>query len=103
RRRHTRWPRDWSSDVCSSDLIEHEGANDYLRQERKWDERARPELRRDRAEGQHDCDREIEQIVDGRALAAGGDDDRDRAREIREIGRASGRERAADSVFASEA
>src|SRR5439155_6775235 len=20
RRRHTRWPRDWSSDVCSSDL-----------------------------------------------------------------------------------
>src|SRR5207253_4363499 len=20
-RRHTRWPRDWSSDVCSSDLI----------------------------------------------------------------------------------
>src|SRR5690625_2934687 len=26
RRRHTRWPRDWSSDVCSSDL-------DYLRAE----------------------------------------------------------------------
>src|SRR5690625_1295341 len=23
RRRHTRWPRDWSSDVCSSDLAEH--------------------------------------------------------------------------------
>src|SRR5690625_7531112 len=23
RRRHTRWPRDWSSDVCSSDLILH--------------------------------------------------------------------------------
>src|SRR5690625_5745454 len=22
RRRHTRWPRDWSSDVCSSDLYE---------------------------------------------------------------------------------
>src|SRR5207253_4903051 len=22
RRRHTRWPRDWSSDVCSSDLFE---------------------------------------------------------------------------------
>src|SRR5437870_11365082 len=22
RRRHTRWPRDWSSDVCSSDLPE---------------------------------------------------------------------------------
>src|SRR5207253_8311592 len=24
RRRHTRWPRDWSSDVCSSDLSEAE-------------------------------------------------------------------------------
>src|SRR6266508_1250058 len=24
RRRHTRWPRDWSSDVCSSDLVEHD-------------------------------------------------------------------------------
>src|SRR5215510_947526 len=23
RRRHTRWPRDWSSDVCSSDLTKH--------------------------------------------------------------------------------
>src|SRR5690625_2851762 len=23
RRRHTRWPRDWSSDVCSSDLQDH--------------------------------------------------------------------------------
>src|SRR5439155_6498713 len=23
RRRHTRWPRDWSSDVCSSDLSEN--------------------------------------------------------------------------------
>src|SRR5215510_15162235 len=22
RRRHTRWPRDWSSDVCSSDLCD---------------------------------------------------------------------------------
>src|SRR5690625_6789752 len=22
RSRHTRWPRDWSSDVCSSDLVE---------------------------------------------------------------------------------
>src|SRR5207253_5392839 len=22
RRRHTRWPRDWSSDVCSSDLLQ---------------------------------------------------------------------------------
>src|SRR5690625_7448124 len=25
RRRHTRWPRDWSSDVCSSDLFAWEG------------------------------------------------------------------------------
>src|SRR5207253_8694781 len=25
RRRHTRWPRDWSSDVCSSDLFAWDG------------------------------------------------------------------------------
>src|SRR5439155_7562658 len=25
RRRHTRWPRDWSSDVCSSDLFKLHG------------------------------------------------------------------------------
>src|SRR5437870_7558616 len=24
RRRHTRWPRDWSSDVCSSDLVDRQ-------------------------------------------------------------------------------
>src|SRR5690625_7388553 len=24
RRRHTRWPRDWSSDVCSADLLSTE-------------------------------------------------------------------------------
>src|SRR6266508_5383699 len=33
RRRHTRWPRDWSSDVCSSDLT-------YYR--RRWPQRALP-------------------------------------------------------------
>src|SRR5439155_10239784 len=27
RRRHTRWPRDWSSDVCSSDLEMSHGWN----------------------------------------------------------------------------
>src|SRR5690606_39683933 len=27
RRRHTRFSRDWSSDVCSSDLIQHAGAS----------------------------------------------------------------------------
>src|SRR5690625_6258302 len=30
RRRHTRWPRDWSSDVCSSDLLSIEGVGMYL-------------------------------------------------------------------------
>src|SRR5690625_7756855 len=28
RRRHTRWPRDWSSDVCSSDLVQDRRLND---------------------------------------------------------------------------
>src|SRR5699024_11965444 len=30
RRRHTRSKRDWSSDVCSSDLGDHESAADYM-------------------------------------------------------------------------
>src|SRR6266508_4703926 len=31
RRRHTRWPRDWSSDVCSSDLHGLRGLHDKPR------------------------------------------------------------------------
>src|SRR5437870_5187618 len=30
RRRHTRWPRDWSSDVCSSDLCFDEALDKIL-------------------------------------------------------------------------
>src|SRR5690625_6840638 len=30
RRRHTRWPRDWSSDVCSSDLPPGEGGEEVV-------------------------------------------------------------------------
>src|SRR5690625_3130630 len=30
RRRHTRWPRDWSSDVCSSDLLKGLETLSYL-------------------------------------------------------------------------
>src|SRR5215510_9040793 len=30
RRRHTRWPRDWSSDVCSSDLQEGDNFRNLL-------------------------------------------------------------------------
>src|SRR5690625_7028384 len=33
RRRHTRWPRDWSSDVCSSDLKEEDTPSDKEEQE----------------------------------------------------------------------
>ena len=33
RSRHTRWPRDWSSDVCSSDLNEniHKVKSEYIK------------------------------------------------------------------------
>src|SRR5215510_15431371 len=34
RRRHTRWPRDWSSDVCSSDLHRLEQKQDVGEQNR---------------------------------------------------------------------
>src|SRR5207253_5024214 len=29
-RRHTRWPRDWSSDVCSSDLVADEALDPVM-------------------------------------------------------------------------
>src|SRR6266508_4287748 len=32
RRRHTRWPRDWSSDVCSSDLRPRRGVPGVVRE-----------------------------------------------------------------------
>src|SRR5215510_4214297 len=50
RRRHTRWPRDWSSDVCSSDLREirrNGGCNAYRAGEadrRAWERALRPKL-----------------------------------------------------------
>src|SRR5437870_4627342 len=42
RRRHTRWPRDWSSDVCSSDLVFQRFRNVLLPDEVA--ERLRPPL-----------------------------------------------------------
>src|SRR5207253_8332690 len=53
RRRHTRWPRDWSSDVCSSDLHNlqetfEESRKNYVMQElqniftwKKWGDELR--------------------------------------------------------------
>src|SRR6266702_5377162 len=38
RRRHTRWPRDWSSDVCSSDLEPPEGISSVVSARRVWTE-----------------------------------------------------------------
>src|SRR5437870_12479246 len=53
RRRHTRWPRDWSSDVCSSDLGRRGGARDRDRvagvpESRLRAHQARPDAARDR-------------------------------------------------------
>src|SRR5439155_17395129 len=39
RRRHTRWPRDWSSDVCSSDLASTEMSQFQAVNGRPFDER----------------------------------------------------------------
>src|SRR5207253_6274893 len=36
RRRHTRWPRDWSSDVCSSDLDTWSGVKQFGTPEREY-------------------------------------------------------------------
>src|SRR5690625_7168195 len=62
RRRHTRWPRDWSSDVCSSDLpaaaehatraSPHPGASILLLRE-VLDERAHQGPEPEALRGQH--------------------------------------------------
>src|SRR5439155_3617475 len=36
RRRHTRWPRDWSSDVCSSDLLDDGSTSPVARSNRTY-------------------------------------------------------------------
>src|SRR5439155_2542036 len=36
RRRHTRWPRDWSSDVCSSDLPQSREARQGIASDRQY-------------------------------------------------------------------
>src|SRR5207253_3504853 len=42
RRRHTRWPRDWSSDVCSSDLVRGEPAAQAVQGDAEDDAGLRP-------------------------------------------------------------
>src|SRR5690348_17507614 len=52
RRRHTRWTGDWSSDVCSSDLIM------FQRADRVWLLSNRPQVNQ-RASGREDAGRRI--------------------------------------------
>src|SRR5207253_4767894 len=69
RRRHTRWPRDWSSDVCSSDL---RGAGGAARDECDWSRHGRraravlPALSRGVEEiGRASCRERVESAVGG--------------------------------------
>src|SRR5690625_6844829 len=83
RRRHTRWPRDWSSDVCSSDLGGHEVAVITGRQ-RPVDQEQVHVLQAEVIEG----------LVEGPAHVVRG--------MVGEIGRASCRERGEGWVGAAE-
>src|SRR5690625_5352197 len=44
RRRHTRWPRDWSSDVCSSDLEYPAESRSFYDVDRQGSENSVPEV-----------------------------------------------------------
>src|SRR5207253_7492170 len=78
RRRHTRWPRDWSSDVCSSDLNGAvrltEALRDGLSDLSEWN---------------------VLEVAFGRQSIGGR---RSAGRDTGQIGRASCRERVHDSV-----
>src|SRR5690606_40779831 len=98
RRRHTRFSRDWSSDVCSSDLLAHVLIADDLDSAR----RARAAL-----DALGDTSATIVttggDVVTAQTLRAGAGGERSRlelAAERDEIGRASCRERAWVSVGA---
>src|SRR5207253_7957671 len=89
RRRHTRWPRDWSSDVCSSDLSPSRGllpfAGDKPRPSSAGDKPRPTTLLRALGSAGGFLDEDLELPV---VLHAG------RQREVgEEIGRASCRER----------
>src|SRR5690606_40714965 len=66
RRRHTRFSRDWSSDVCSSDLAERSQRHHQLRQPRHQHlvgqrrERAAEELDREPGDPRRELEREQE-------------------------------------------
>src|SRR6266508_1269795 len=51
RRRHTRWPRDWSSDVCSSDLLKSRSRTNTRSWSRSLRIRARSSSRSSRGSG----------------------------------------------------
>src|SRR5690625_5740705 len=58
RRRHTRWPRDWSSDVCSSDLI-YDGPQ--VMDKRSWFQEKLNEL--ETSDIQHVADFLLEEVI----------------------------------------
>src|SRR5215510_15687507 len=66
RRRHTRWPRDWSSDVCSSDL-ELEPRRDAAE---KLDERVVEERRAQLEAGRHARAIGVHQVLPGEVVLA---------------------------------
>src|SRR5207253_5338339 len=94
RRRHTRWPRDWSSDVCSSDLgADQAHEDDTLRALRAATEArvALGERFAVRAAVERLTGTDVEAVRALLAQAAAGD-------LLVEIGRASCRERVETSV-----
>src|SRR5690606_41144538 len=89
RRRHTRFSRDWSSDVCSSDLPHVSGVNNHMGSKATADPRVVSDVLRAVKEAglffldsRTTADSVVAQV----------------ARELGEIGRASWRERAGDAA-----
>src|SRR5437660_6162524 len=78
RRRHTRWPRDWSSDVCSSDLLLAVGVDDESR-----DRGVRPRHGAELEVGAHDG---REQPGPDDVVGLGAEVHRERAREENRVG-----------------
>src|SRR5207253_7702225 len=93
RRRHTRWPRDWSSDVCSSDLafMLHDTYGFPIELTRELAAEQGLGVDEDGFERLMDEQRQRSRAPDDRSRA--GEELREHALALVEIGRASCRER----------
>src|SRR3712207_7961905 len=85
RRRHTRYWRDWSSDVCSSDLVRHRlpGQEDVLDQQHQPPDEGTSDQSSHHAECPRPCSLVTDELIDGTIVSNGRSEERRVGKECR--------------------